>query len=172
MGFLKFKEQSIRKKFEKQLQTALQNHTTSAKQVQKVGILAFDELSSVIDITRLLEEGLENAKHFHLFSYRPYDKNAPKSYKHFSEKDINRRGEFTDPSIQQFLETPFDILIGFYNHSNLYLEMATLQSKAMFKIGFAGVNDQLFDLVISENPLKTESFISEIVKYLTLLKKI
>ncbi len=172
MGILKFKEQGIRKKFLKQLEIAKQTHVASSKQVNKVGVLAFDELSKVIDITRLVEEGIENARNVQLLSFRPFEKSASKSYKHFSEKDINRKGEFTDPSIQQFLERPFDLLICFYNQSNLYLEMATLQSQAGFKIGFAGVNDQLFDLVISENPLNAESFIAEIIKYLTLLKKI
>ena len=94
------------------------------------------------------------------------------SYEYFSEKDINWKGESVAPSFASFLEQPFDLLIGFYATNNLYLEHATLQSKATFKAGFSKVNPSLYEIEISENIDNITGFCKELKKYLVLLKKL
>lgn len=171
MGIFKLKVQSIQKKFIKELQNSQDTRTPNSKIVHSVGILTTEELTFQMNVVKKVDEQLESVRNIHIYNYRKYDKNDPKSYKHFSENDISWSGKFTDVSLESFLETPFDLLIGFYTENNLYLEYATLMSKATFKVGFAGVNNKLFDLVITEKPENIDSFLHEIVKYLTLLKK-
>ena len=60
----------------------------------------------------------------------------------------------------------------YFNKNNLYLENAVLHSNAKFKVGFAKVNQNLYDLEIAEYPTKVESFLSELKKYLIVLKKL
>ena len=76
------------------------------------------------------------------------------------------------PNFQSFLEQPFDLLIGFFNVNNLYLEKAILQSKATFKAGFSGVNSKLYELEISSQLENVQQFSSELKKYLLILKKL
>ena len=94
------------------------------------------------------------------------------SFKHFSEKDINWKGEFVQPNFQSFLDTPFDLLIGYFSESHLYLEIAILKSKAGFKAGFSSVNTKLYDLEILEKIENSNQFFSELKKYLKILKKL
>jgi acetolactate synthase small subunit len=74
--------------------------------------------------------------------------------------------------LQSFLEQPFDLLIGYFNTNNLYLETAILQSNATFKAGFSGVNSDLYELEIAGNIKDIHQFLSELKKYLQSLKKL
>ena len=69
------------------------------------------------------------------------------------ERDIHQ------PNFKSFIEEPFDLLIGYFNKKNLYLENAVLQSKATFKVGISKVNQQLYDIEIAEVPSKTDKFL-------------
>ena len=93
-------------------------------------------------------------------------------FKSFTEKDIDWNGKIKDASLESFIDNPFDLLIGYFNNKNLYLEYCALKSKATFKIGFAKVNDKIYDLVVSQDPKNIDSFIEIIRKYLELLQKI
>ena len=52
------------------------------------------------------------------------------------------------------------------------METAILQSNATFKAGFSGVNSDLYELEISGNNEDINQFISELKKYLQILKKL
>jgi len=64
------------------------------------------------------------------------------------------------------------LLIGYFSKKNWYLENAVLRSNATFKVGVSKVNQQLYDIEIAEIPIKTNTFFSELKKYLKILKKI
>ena len=94
------------------------------------------------------------------------------SYKYFSEKDFNWKGEPKNKFFKSFIEEPHDLLIGYFNKNNLYIENAVLRSNAKFKVGFANVNQALYDMEIAEYPTKVESFLSELKKYLIIMNKL
>lgn len=169
---MSFKERFVRRKFEKELALTPDTRTPNDKKVYNVGILTTDKFSSYFSVAESVPATLKSVRNVHMFSFRKFSKADDKSYKHFSEKDFNWKAKVIDPSLETFLDTPFDLLIGFYNKRSLYLELATLKSKAAFKVGFADVNDALFDLVIAEKPENIKSFNSEIHKYLELLQKV
>jgi formylmethanofuran dehydrogenase subunit E-like metal-binding protein len=172
MSIRKIKEQFLQQKFKKALELESETRTSTANKIHSVGILTTDEISSRFDILQHVDDVLKISRNVHIYSYRKFKKTDKKSYKHFTEKDMNWQGAVTDASLDVFLETPFDLLISFFDTKQLYLEFGTLKSKATFKVGFAGVNDKLFDLVIAEKSENVMSFMNEIYKYLDLLKKI
>lgn len=171
MIFQGFKESILTKKFEKELNLLESSLTSNTKKISSVGILTTEALSSNQNLQAQVERilGVKNAK---IYSFRKYHKTNEVSYKHFSEKDINWKGEYTEPSFHSFLEEPFDLLIGYFDSSNLYLEMAVLQSNATFKVGFSNIREALFDITISESTLHVDAFLQELKKYLVILEKL
>lgn len=87
-------------------------------------------------------------------------------------KDFNWKGVMNNQNASEFLEAEFDVLVGYYEAKNEFLDALISQSKAKFKVGFTGADERLFDLLISVNPDDAETFKAELKKYLTILKKI
>lgn len=87
-------------------------------------------------------------------------------------KDFNWKGEMHNQNASEFLDTEFDVLVGYYKGKNEFLDALMAQSKARFKVGFAGSESRLFDLLIDVKPSNIEIFKAELKKYLKVLKKI
>ena len=172
MPFGKFKGQSLLKKFEKELKLIPEARTPNDKKIHSVAILTDVKISDEIDLSEKIKTGIDSVRNIQIYNYRVFNKTDPITYKHFTEKDIDWNGKIKDVSLESFLDNPFDLLIGYFNDKNLYLEYCALKSKATFKIGFAKVNDKIYDLVVSEDPKNIDSFIKIIKKYLELLHKI
>ena len=168
----KLKEQSLHKSFQKKLHKMPEIRTAVSKEIHSVAIITTNTLSSELDIVNEIKRNFKSVRNIHIYAFRKFKKSNSISYKHFSEKDFDRKGNVKDLSLESFLENPFDLLIGYFNEKNLYLEFATLKSNATFKIGFSKVNDKLFDLVVNEQPNNIDSFIEVIKKYLEILRKI
>jgi hypothetical protein len=165
------KKSFIKKRFHKLLLEHEQNRLVSNEEVYTVAILTSAELSKFIHIQDEAERILDIGN-MRTYRYRSFSKNQVRSYKYYTEKDFNWKGEPKKGPFKDFLEEPFDLLIGYFNKNNLYLENAVLRSKAKFKVGFAKVNQGLYDLEIAESPNKVESFLSELKKYLLVLQKL
>tara|TARA_B100001105_G_C22150398_1_gene339910 strand:+ start:72 stop:590 length:519 start_codon:yes stop_codon:yes gene_type:complete len=91
---------------------------------------------------------------------------------HFTRKDISVTGSFEKPDVAEFIETPFDMLISFYDVEKAPLLLATLKSKAKFKVGFSSVDNRLNHFMISSQAEKYTEFVSELFKYLKILNKL
>jgi hypothetical protein len=87
--------------------------------------------------------------------------------KHFSWK-----GEIHNKNANEFLETPFDVLVGYYHTKNNYLDLMISKCNAKFKVGFKEIDNRLFDLLIDVDPLNTTVIKKELVKYFRVLNKI
>ncbi len=147
------------------------NRVVDGKKINSVGIITSIVIEEKLGLQSLVTEKL-NLRNPKIYTYRKYDKNDEKSYKHFSEKDFNWRGHIVDSSLLSFLEEPLDLLICFYPQKHTYLEYATIASQATFKIGYAGIHPGLFDLEISVKENQIDDFFSEIKKYLEILNKL
>ncbi|MBG7613063.1 hypothetical protein IU405_12470 [Polaribacter sp. BAL334] len=106
-----------------------------------------------------------------MFSFLDYDKKNHTINSYFTEKDIDWNGEIQKTDFRDFLDEPFDLLIGYFDTKNIFLELAVLKSKATFKVGFSDVNQRLYDMEIAEIPSKIDNFLNELKKYLVILKK-
>ncbi len=89
-----------------------------------------------------------------------------------TNKEFTFRGEINNQNAQEFLDFPFDVLIGFYSGKHEFLSAMAAQSKAKFKIGFNGADERIYDLLLGIDIQKPELFKAEVKKYLQILKKI
>jgi hypothetical protein len=171
MIFQGFKETILKKKLNKVLSKSEHSSVSPLKKIQSVGIITSEEIASKIDLQQQIEAvlGVRNAK---IYSLSKFKNTGDFSYKHFTGKDINWIGQFTQTNFQSFLEQPFDLLIGYFNTNNIFLESAVLQSKAEFKVGFAATNSKLYEIEISEKIENVTAFTSELKKYLQIIKKL
>jgi len=87
-------------------------------------------------------------------------------------KDFNWKGEMHNQNASEFLDKDFDVLVGYYEGKHEFLDAMISQSNAKFKVGFAGGDKRLFDLLISVKPNEIETFKIELKKYLEILNKI
>jgi hypothetical protein len=166
-----FKKYFLRRQFQKKLIEKEVHRTVSQKEIKTVGIITTDEISKWVNVKEEVEKIL-NLKNVKIYSFRPQNKNSNKSFKYFSEKDFNWQGNIYKADFKNFIDEPFDLLIGYFNKNNLFLESSVLQSNALFKVGISDVNQELYDIEIAETPIKTERFFLELKKYLTILRKL
>ena len=171
MNLSKLKESRLRKKFDKSISKITENRITLQKEIVSVGILSTEATSNKVDLQKEIEAvlGVRNSK---LYSFKKFNKLDEVSFKHFTEKDINWKGDFIQTNFQSFLKQPFDLLIGYFNENHLYLEKAILESKASFKAGFSNVNSKLYELEVSTKLENVQQFSSELKKYLQILQKL
>lgn len=87
-------------------------------------------------------------------------------------KDFNWKGEMHNQNASEFLDKDFDVLVGYYEGKHEFLDAMISQSNAKFKVGFAGGDKRLFDLLISVKPNEIETFKLELKKYLEILNKL
>lgn len=171
MIFQGFKETILKKKFNKLLSQIEVINVSPLKKIQTIGIITSEEITSKIDLQKEIEVllGIRNVK---IYSLRKFNKTDEISYKHFTNKDINWSGQFTQTNFKSFLEEPLDLLIGYFNTNNIFLETAVLQSKARFKVGFSATNSKLYQIEISEKTENVKAFTLELKKYLQIIKKL
>jgi len=163
-----FKKYFLRRQFQKRLIENEAHRIVSQKEIKTVGIITTEEISQWINVKGEVEKIL-NLKDVKMYSFRPQNKN---SNKYFSEKDFNWQGNIYKPDFKSFIDEPFDLLIGYFNKNNLFLESSVLQSNALFKVGISGVNQELYDIEIAETPIETERFFLELKKYLIIIRKL
>jgi hypothetical protein len=163
-----FKKYFLRRQFQKRLIENEVHRIVSQKEIKTVGIITTEEISKWINVKGEVEKIL-NLKDVKMYSFRPQNKN---SNKYFSEKDFNWQGNIYKPDFKSFIDEPFDLLIGYFNKNNLFLESSVLQSNALFKVGISGVNQELYDIEIAETPIETERFFLELKKYLIIIRKL
>ncbi|MCB0438816.1 MAG: hypothetical protein KDD20_08755 [Mangrovimonas sp.] len=90
----------------------------------------------------------------------------------FTPKDFGWSGTTSNRELKTFLETSFDVLISYYAEDLLELKMITAQSQAKFKVGIFQKDDRLNDLIIKTPVNQFGLFKKELIKYLTIFKKL
>ena len=89
-----------------------------------------------------------------------------------NNKEFSWKGIIQNQNANEYLGKPFDVLVGYYKGQNCFLDLMISKSKANFKVGFKGVDDRLYDLIIDVDPLQVTKFGEELIKYLKVLNKI
>jgi len=170
--FEKLKRKSLRKLTEKNL--AKRDLSKVNSPLKTLGFLVdemrFQDLDVLYDFFEELHLIPKDVK---VFSFIEVKKKLPSLRQNQVQcKDFNWKGEMRNQNASEFLEKEFDVLVGYYEGKNEFLDALISQSKAKFKVGFNGADERLFDLLISVNPDDIETFKAELKKYLTILKKI
>lgn len=87
-------------------------------------------------------------------------------------KNISFTGEIDKLEVVTFLETPFDLLINYYDVNKYALLLLTIKSQANFKVGFDTIDKRVNNFIIKALVDDYEVFVSELFKYLKILNKI
>ncbi|AMA48577.1 MULTISPECIES: DUF6913 domain-containing protein [Flavobacterium] len=148
--------------------------TLLVNSVKKVGLLLEDSYSFKKEelINELINKGFKR-DNIKVLVYRdPLEKKVNLTFPTFSFKDINWNGQFSAPFVNEFIYTPFDLLISYYDVEKAPLLLVTHNSKALFKVGFSTIDKRLNHLIINTNAQNFKIFLEELVKYLKILKRI
>ncbi len=90
----------------------------------------------------------------------------------FDSSDISWQGYISNPFINDFIQSDFDLLVSFYEIQNAFLYLITNNSRAKFKVGFASTDKRLHHLMIQTTIDNHTVFVKELQKYLQILNKI
>lgn len=168
----KIKQHRLKKNIEKEL--AHRDFSKRNEPLKYLGFVVdeafFDNFEALYEFGK--ELGLQR-KDVKIFTFVETRRKIPSLRQNqITNKEFSWRGEIHNQNALEFLEFPFDVLIGFYKNTHEFLDAMVAQSKAKFKIGFNGADDRLFDLLLAVDLQKPEAFKSEVKKYMKILKKI
>lgn len=164
------KKRSLQKFYDKNIRKKVNPLQIRSKIISVAVLCSSDECIKVqSELQKIL--GV-NASNITCLQFTSIPKKEEDNTNNFSPKDFGFRGKIASDTLQKFINTEFDLLVNCTTEANLYTNIVTLQSKAIFKVGYSGVDDNLFDLVISEPNFDSAIFYQELEKYLRILKKI
>jgi len=146
----------------------------SADSVITIGILVDETYFKDKDlfIKALVGQGLKQSAIETLSFVERLKKGQEMDCCYYARKDISAAGNFDKQEVAVFLEKPFDLLISYYDVAKPPLMLATIKSKARFKVGFATVDNRLNSFMIASQAEKYTEFSEELVKYLKILNKL
>ncbi|WP_290625575.1 hypothetical protein [Altibacter sp.] len=168
----KLKQRSLQKLTEKNLKDRDLSQMNAP--LTRLGFLVdeseFQEFDVLYDFASAL--GIQR-KDVKVFSFLESKRKLP-SLRHNQvyNKDFTWKGELHNQNAQEFLDVPFDVLIGYYKGSNEFLDLMVSASKAKFKVGVIHADPRLYDLIIAIPPENVNGFRDELKKYLKILNKI
>jgi len=160
----------------RRINDALKNRDLSQRnsKLEKLGILLDD---TFVEEKKYLEKFITTLnlkdKQVVFFHFVEADKKMPTlESNQLSKKQINIKGRILSQDALDFLEIPFDVLIGIFPEDNMWMNLMSARSKAKFKIGFEGMDQRIFDLILNIDPRDAQLFETETIKYLEILNKI
>ena len=130
----------------------------------------FNDLEKLYAISEKI--GLHH-KDVKIFTFMNVKKKLPSLRQNLiNNKEFSWKGIIQNQNANDYLGKPLDVLVGYYKGQNCFLDLMISKSKANFKVGFKGVDDRLYDLIIDVDPLQVNKFGEELIKYLKVLNKI
>jgi hypothetical protein len=168
----KLKKRSIKKRIERYV--ALRDTSGRNTSLQTLGVLVDEGLIPDLYLFEDLPASLGvHPNKFRLFSFLEVKKKLPSIRQNqINNKDFSFKGQVKNNNALEFVEFPFDVLIGYYRGKNVFLDQLMAMSKARFKVGFKGGDPRLFDLILEQPPEDFKLFKRELKKYLQILNKI
>ncbi|MEZ4793929.1 MAG: hypothetical protein R2773_00355 [Flavobacteriaceae bacterium] len=173
MGILeKIQKQSLQKHTEKNLEQRDLSQVNS--KLRTLGFLVdehtIQEFEPLYDFSKSLELQPKDVK---VFSFQEVKKKTPSLRQNqVNNKDFTWKGEIHNDNALEFLNLPFDILVGLYDGPHPYLDLMVSKSKAKFKVGCKNADERLYDLIITIPAGELQLLESELKKYVTVLNKL
>ena len=170
--FKKLKRKSIQKQTDKNLNNRdLSEVNAPAKSLGfLVDEATFRDFDKLYSFSKFL--GFQH-KDVKVFSFIQFKKKAPSLRQNqISNKEFSWDGSITNLNAKEYLNRPFDVLVGYYSGSHEFLDLMVSKSRAKFKVGVAGADTRLFDLLVAIDINEIEAFKTELKKYLTVLNKL
>ena len=171
--FIKFiKELSVKKILKSSLHNV--KPTTLEHTIATVGILIDGTYFEFVDqlIHEFVNLGIEKENVKILVFKDKLKKNEILTFPTFTSKEMSWNGHFQQDYITEFTNTPFDLLVSYYDLEKTALLLTTHRSKAFFKVGFSLVDKRLNHLMINTTVENYKVFTHELFRYLKILNKI
>jgi hypothetical protein len=169
--FTNLKLKLLRKQLEKNLKKRDMSQLHS--RLETMGFIIDENDVTAIETLRKLASSLgiedDNCK---VLTFQKFEKNKKIEDNHLYFKQIKWLGAIDNAHAVQFLEKPFDVLIGYYNGAHPYLDFLISESNARFKVGLAASDLRLFDLQIQVEKSNTIALKKELETYLLVLGKV
>lgn len=161
----------LKKSLKRQLYNVKEQSLTS--HVLTVGLIV-DE-SQFVEVKALKQEIIDcgiDEDNIKVLAYRNnFKEREVYSEPTFGLKHLNLRGEFKHPSINEFVDNNFDLLISYYSIEKPFLLYLTHKSKAKFKVGFSSIDKRLNHLLINISIEDFKGFIQEVFRFIKILNK-
>ena len=144
------------------------------QKITTVGLLVDETYFSNTEglVEQLISQGIEKDK-ITVLIYKDKIKSKELIASPFlSLKNISFAGEIDNTEVLNFLDTPFDMLINYYDVNKYALLLLSIKSKANFKVGFDTVDKKVNHFIIKTLVDEYEMFTLELFKYLKILNKI
>ncbi len=90
----------------------------------------------------------------------------------FTSKDFSWNGTLSNPSLSEFLDREYDVLIGYSSQKNMFMDFVVARAKATLKVGLDGGNTNLYDLIFKIKSSEYPLFEKELVKYLQIINAV
>ena len=144
------------------------------QKITTVGLLVdetyFSNTAALVE--QLISQGIEKDK-ITVLIYKDKIKSKELIASPFlSLKNISFAGEIDKTEVLNFLDTPFYLLINYYDVNKYALLLLSIKSKANFKVGFDTVDKKVNHFIIKTLVDEYEMFTLELFKYLKILNKI
>jgi hypothetical protein len=102
-------------------------------------------------------------------------KNKKSNYNEFKgvvllTNEVNWRGNINSPEIHLFTDQTYDLLIDFIPQNSALKQLLVTQVTARMKVGYANNKPDYYNIIMKVEPSEIAIFISELVKYLNILK--
>lgn len=168
--FLKALQYKSSKKVLTKILGSVATKEVNANPVKTVGIIINgDETGNIQEIL----DGLKlTAKIDVLCYHKEFKKTRTLAYPVFYKKDFGWKGKPKTEALKHFLETPHDVLISYYSQKKLPLQLVSGLHTANFKVGIAGSDLQIHDLIIQTKETEITTFAKELHTYLHILNKL
>jgi hypothetical protein len=175
MNFSAIKLKFLKSKIENALSNKSKKGSLQiAKNIKTVGILVNEHSSFNFEALKKLQREIgSGSSNFQVLTY----KESKENYNElrgiiFNEKDIAWNGKIKSDEINSFLNESFDMLIDYTFSNTIPKKFLATISKAKFKVGYANIDDRMYDLMINVTEDDTNKFNTELIKYLKILKKL
>ena len=99
-------------------------------------------------------------------------KKIEKQYAHFfNAEEVTYFGKFKG-NLTLMCEKEVDLQINYFNREDLYMKWVSSHARKKLSVGFSSVDQRLNDIIFDFSPTDKVTFKEELVKYLTILKRL
>jgi len=147
---------------------------TSEGKIKKVGIIVEEDLLKTYDFRKKLSESFGiSMNDFKILLFQKNSKSEVLTdFETFSNKDFGMFGKIKTEIIKNFVKSDFDLFINYCPQDNIMAQVVSFQSQAVLKAGFSLEKLNFYDISIKIEANKIDTFNTELIKYLEILKLI
>ena len=153
------------------------NNNFRFNNIKSIGII-FDESSkkvnSIINSLSTEFKSKSGVISIYLLAYNVDDNHKPEPIGvptvFFTDKDLNWYGKPKFKDVENFIDTPFDLLINLASNDTWAIKFSTMQSKAKFKVGKLEENIDVYDFMVDNSKnTSVDNFHKLILDYLKII---